>query len=232
MFRVRVSSILAKRVSPSSASVAGRWPFPLPPWPCSVTEAGLRGFHRRRSSIARVRPSSPSRPFRANPVARTSRSSPSSLEIVLFPPLRRHALQRPLPMTSPSPSVDELPGSPIPFRPRGFAPPRRLAPLSRRGLVASRCRPWGSPRFPSHAPRPPKPPGARGPFPATPPTPRRTPLARSRFVFPRSLPPRRYSRLIQRPVARTSSTEVEGETRSHPRMRRPHFSDPSPSRVT
>jgi len=35
----------------------------------------------------------------------------------------------------------------VQFRPRGFAPPRRLAPLGARGLVASRYRPWGSPRF-------------------------------------------------------------------------------------
>jgi hypothetical protein len=33
------------------------------------------------------------------------------------------------------------------FRPRGFAPPRRVPPLWSRGLVASRCRSWGSPRF-------------------------------------------------------------------------------------
>ena len=33
------------------------------------------------------------------------------------------------------------------FRPRGFSPPRRLAPLRPRGLVSSRCRSWGSPRF-------------------------------------------------------------------------------------
>jgi len=33
------------------------------------------------------------------------------------------------------------------FRPRGFAPPRRLAPLRPCGLVSSRCRSWGSPRF-------------------------------------------------------------------------------------
>jgi len=35
----------------------------------------------------------------------------------------------------------------VPFRPRGFAPPRRLSPRTTRGLVASRCRPWGSSRF-------------------------------------------------------------------------------------
>jgi hypothetical protein len=33
------------------------------------------------------------------------------------------------------------------FRPRGFSPPRRFAPPEARGLVASRCRPWGSPGF-------------------------------------------------------------------------------------
>jgi len=33
------------------------------------------------------------------------------------------------------------------FRPRGFSPPRRLAPLRPCGLVASRSRSWGPPRF-------------------------------------------------------------------------------------
>lgn len=33
------------------------------------------------------------------------------------------------------------------FRPRGFSPPRRFAPPEARGLVASRCQPWGSPGF-------------------------------------------------------------------------------------
>jgi hypothetical protein len=35
----------------------------------------------------------------------------------------------------------------VPFQPRGFAPPRRFAPPQSRGLVASRCQSWGSPRF-------------------------------------------------------------------------------------
>jgi len=35
----------------------------------------------------------------------------------------------------------------VPFRPRGFAPPRRLSPRTARRLVASCCRPWGSSRF-------------------------------------------------------------------------------------
>jgi hypothetical protein len=33
------------------------------------------------------------------------------------------------------------------FRPRGFTPPRRLAPPWRRACVATRFRPWGSSRF-------------------------------------------------------------------------------------
>jgi hypothetical protein len=47
----------------------------------------------------------------------------------------------------PSASVNRPPGLSIPFRPRGFAPPRRFTPLGARGLVASRCRSWGSSRF-------------------------------------------------------------------------------------
>jgi len=39
------------------------------------------------------------------------------------------------------------------FRPRGFAPPRRFPPLGGRGLVASRCRSWGSLRFGPPRPR-------------------------------------------------------------------------------
>jgi len=59
----------------------------------------------------------------------------------------------------------------VTFRPRGFAPPRRLAPRAARGLVASLCRPWGSSRFL---------PDNRGccAFPATCTTPRRTPPTR------------------------------------------------------
>jgi len=48
------------------------------------------------------------------------------------------------PLGSPSVPRNQLG---ILFRPRGFAPPRRLSPHDSRGLVASRCRPWGSPRF-------------------------------------------------------------------------------------
>jgi len=33
------------------------------------------------------------------------------------------------------------------FRPRGLSPPRRLAPSKRGACIATRFRPWGSPRF-------------------------------------------------------------------------------------
>jgi len=63
-------------------------------------------------------------------------------------PLHRHATERPLPH-APCGSCFGSEGTTleIPFRPRGFAPPRRLPPLGGRGLVASRCQSWGSPRF-------------------------------------------------------------------------------------
>jgi hypothetical protein len=46
-------------------------------------------------------------------------------------------------------STDEVPNRQVRdrCRPRGFAPPRRFAVPGSRGLVASRCRSWGSPRF-------------------------------------------------------------------------------------
>jgi len=72
---------------------------------------------------------------------------------VRLPPLHRRGTERPLLLRSellrarPSASVGRPPGLSIPFRPRGFAPPRRFTPLGACGLVASRCRSWGSSRF-------------------------------------------------------------------------------------
>ena len=63
-------------------------------------------------------------------------------------PLHRHPTERPLPHAPFGPCFGpEGTTLEIPFRPRGFAPPRRLPPLGGRGLVASRCQSWGSPRF-------------------------------------------------------------------------------------
>jgi len=60
------------------------------------------------------------------------------------PAVRRSA--RPLPEAEASfgPTV---PPVGVSFRPRGFSPPRRLAPRRRCGSVAPRCRLWGSTRF-------------------------------------------------------------------------------------
>jgi hypothetical protein len=64
-------------------------------------------------------------------------------------PLHRHARVHPLPpRTLAGPGHrSEATSLEIPFRPRGFAPPRRFPLHMSRGLVASRCRSWGSLRF-------------------------------------------------------------------------------------
>ncbi len=69
----------------------------------------------------------------------------SSPGVVQRSPLHRHQSGSPLPAGCPAFGARQ-PASPV-FRPRGFSPPRRLAPPRSRGLVASRCRSWGSSRF-------------------------------------------------------------------------------------
>jgi hypothetical protein len=57
---------------------------------------------------------------------------------------------RPLPAHPGEPACtfgSGIPSPDVPFRPRGLAPPRRLAPQRACGFVAPRYRPWGSPRF-------------------------------------------------------------------------------------
>jgi len=74
-------------------------------------------------------------------------------------------------------------------RPRGFAPPRRFAVSGRRGLVASRCRSWGSPRFGRRIRDPVRRPEIEPPSPRRVSHPSKNPLAGSRTVSPRPLPP-------------------------------------------
>jgi len=80
--------------------------------------------------------------------------SVSSLGVVQRPPLRRHTLRASTPggsclrarAASLTPFGQDLP-PPDSFRPCRSTRLRRFAPLERRGLVASRSRPWGSLRF-------------------------------------------------------------------------------------
>lgn len=80
--------------------------------------------------------------------------SVSSLGVVQRPPLRRHTLRASTPggsclrarAASLTPFGQDLP-RPDSFRPCRSTRLRRFAPLERRGLVASRSRPWGSLRF-------------------------------------------------------------------------------------
>lgn len=80
----------------------------------------------------------------------------------------------------------------FPFRPRGFAPPRRLPPRRSRGLVASRCQPWGSSRFLRRSPQTAEAAmvDRRVPLRRTS-HPSKNPLDRSRAASPQPLPPRR-----------------------------------------
>jgi len=110
-------------------------------------------------------PRSPRRSWR--PVTRTPRSVDSLPPKLLLHspglahPSRDGIARPPLVGFVGRPSIDMLPGpgqsgvatEQVPgrqvrsrCRPRGFAPPRRFAVPGSRGLVASRCRPWGSPR--------------------------------------------------------------------------------------
>ena len=59
-------------------------------------------------------------------------------------PLRRRTGWSPLPRARGLASVSRCHAAHM-FRPRGFSPPRRLPPPDGRRLVASCCRPWGSP---------------------------------------------------------------------------------------
>jgi hypothetical protein len=133
---------------------------------------GLRGLHRAHLAVS----TTSWVPVRVWGLGRCrSGSSPSHLALVSEPPSRPAAgvevdpdgpSSRPAtprlrfftpPPTSLPPSTPgnacALPsGRPdqgrLPFRPRGFAPPRRLAPATGSRFVAPWCRPWGSPRSP------------------------------------------------------------------------------------
>jgi hypothetical protein len=153
---------------------AGPWSFPAPSSALPVTRRALEGTDSRRSRlfirrclVVSQRQRS-SLPFRAS-LLRPGRKPTSSLGIrpecprrgASLPPTRhptssplhRHAPRRPLPARCRHRAFGPWPTRPgVPFRPRDFASPRRFAPPESRGLVASRCQSWGSPRFRSVRP--------------------------------------------------------------------------------
>lgn len=121
------------------------------------------------------------------------------------------------------------------FRPRGFSPPRRLAPRSLCGFVAPRCRSWDSPRFaapdvsvapPRNAADPSKS-SCRQPCPCHPVRARERTLAGSpRAVAPLALFTATH-RLFPRPKAGNPTPEpIRGGSGPARRRRLPDRSDP------
>jgi hypothetical protein len=101
----------------------------------------------------------------------------------------RPSVVLPPPKSTPGNPTRRLPSeragqSPSMFRPRGFPPPRRLAPSTACACIATRSRPWGSPRFSTNpASRLAKPAPPRNAFPAL----RSLPSVRSRNLLRTSL---------------------------------------------
>jgi hypothetical protein len=162
------------------ATPAGGWPYPRPPrWlPVAgpILEDGVTARSAARRQMART--------LLIFTPLRSTRRSPWSEDLLLWDsparsgqldpavrrsPLHRHGQLRPLPRGVSALLRFRRAISEIAFRPRGFAPPRRFPPHLVCGLVASRCRSWGSPRFPPRRPNDqPKPiTGTNAAFPAT-----------------------------------------------------------------
>jgi len=130
-----------------------------------ANRAGLQGFSSREVPTDRGRSgsnlldfASPRAPLGA-PVRCPSAwprpsAGPSALRS-LTSPRCRHRVVRPLPEGASTRLWPTAATRSVPFRPRGFSPPRRFSPHSVCGLVASRCQP-GFARL-SHNTRRPKP---------------------------------------------------------------------------
>lgn len=116
-------------------------------------------WHRLAARLAPVGPLDASSPWSSSPLHRTvvtSTEVPSACLAEARVTGRRPALlslrhpgvhSRPVAPRGGRAFGGSVPSDPIVFRPRGLSPPRRLAPPGLCGLVASRCRSWGSPRF-------------------------------------------------------------------------------------
>jgi len=112
----------------------------LLPWSNSTSSRGIRPAVRSRNHGLRRSPDPGADLPSTDPVTR--KRAPS----VHRPSVHSHTRRRVL--RSRGTILEIL------FRPRGFTPPRRFPPLGGRGLVASRCRSWGSSRFWSRIPDP------------------------------------------------------------------------------
>jgi hypothetical protein len=116
-----------------------------------ANRAGLQGLpaceiptDRGRSGSNLLDFASPRAPFGAPvhcPSAWPRPSAAPSAHRPLTPPRCRHPRVHPLPEGASTFLRPTAATRSVPFRPRGFSPPRRLAPHSVCGLVASRCQP-------------------------------------------------------------------------------------------
>jgi len=132
--------------------------FPAPPSVLDVSVRTLGVFPHpspRGTEVHRIDPRDLGVVFRAlaTPLDRRAGTEvpagPPLLALLAVRPSAGCLLLRPLPVRRPKP-IHLRVGVSTPrlsFRPRGFAPPRRLSPQQARGFVAPRCRPWGSSRF-------------------------------------------------------------------------------------
>jgi len=134
----------------------GAWLRRSPPRPSTLLAPGpSRSFRpgcivTRKCECATLLTLTPTFPSRPDPCGPAWSSRTSSPGVVQRSPLHRSESGSP----SPRPRVSALPfgeGQPVllAFRPRGFAPPRRLAPPRPCRFVSPCSRSWGSPCFPS-----------------------------------------------------------------------------------
>jgi hypothetical protein len=112
------------------------WRTTEPSTPVTLASPSKRPQHDRSPSRPSRRPKPPSRTW--------TPSSPGVRPLTVPPPTytpRVHSRKPKLP------SGRRHHPFRLVFRPRGFAPPRRLPPRGGCGFVAPRCRSWNSPRF-------------------------------------------------------------------------------------
>lgn len=198
--------------------VAGRWPSPLPPRPCLLPGGPSRSSQVVcATSIGGDFGDTTSCDFALlqSPHAEPDRSpGPSSLGIRLLSPLHRHHAPASTPGCAEAPLRPIVATRPVPFRPRGFSPPRRLAPLARSWVCCAPLPVLGFDAFQTarsavHLPK--QVTWTQAAFLASRVhTPRRIPLAGSRTASPRPLPSCRYrsSQRASKPEGRIARADL------------------------